>query len=245
MHMAADDAGPEEGPAWLGQRIKALRIQRGLKLRDIVERSGLSISTLSKIENGRLVANFEKLTQIAKALGTDAGRLLSREADARPTGRRSITRKGHSGSYATDQYVYGMLCADLARKKFLPLLTRIQQRQIEAFGPLLRHEGEEFVYVLEGEVELHTEFYAPALLHAGDSVYFDSTMGHALVSPDGDGVVLWISSMTRYPVEADAGTPRTINLFPGDPAYMPPPDSRRSAARGRGQHPRAIADETA
>lgn len=215
--MPADDNRPSHGKEWLGRRIKALRVRQGLKLRDLVEPTGLSVSALSKIENGRLAANFDKLDQIAKALGTEAGRLLSREETAVPNGRRSVTRKGKGEDYVTEQYVYSMLCADLARKKFLPLFTRIQHRDLAAFGPLVKHEGEEFVYVLEGEVELHTEFYAPTLLSSGDSVYFDSTMGHALVSPAADGLVLWISSMTRYPAEANGELPRTINLLDNHP----------------------------
>ena len=45
-----------------------------------------------------------------------------------------------------------------------------------------RHHGEEFVYVLSGEVELYTEFYEPARLRAGESFYIDSRMGHRVIS---------------------------------------------------------------
>jgi quercetin dioxygenase-like cupin family protein len=51
---------------------------------------------------------------------------------------------------------------------------------------MIRHSGEEFAYVLEGEIEFHTEFYAPVRLKPGESVYFDSGMGHAyLAASDG------------------------------------------------------------
>ena len=47
---------------------------------------------------------------------------------------------------------------------------------------MMRHEGEEFLYILEGELELHTECYAPLVLKARESVYFDSRMGHAYIA---------------------------------------------------------------
>jgi mannose-6-phosphate isomerase-like protein (cupin superfamily) len=58
----------------------------------------------------------------------------------------------------------------------------IRSRSLEQSNGLLKHEGEEFTYVLEGRMALHTEFYQPLILDAGGSVYFDSTMGHAYVS---------------------------------------------------------------
>jgi len=52
----------------------------------------------------------------------------------------------------------------------------------EEFGPLLRHAGEEYFLVTSGSVEVHTEFYAPEILHEGDGIYIDSTMGHAYLN---------------------------------------------------------------
>jgi uncharacterized cupin superfamily protein len=63
-----------------------------------------------------------------------------------------------------------------------PILCEYRARSLEEFGPLMRHEGEEFLYVLEGELELHTECYAPLVLKAGESIYFDSRMGHGYVA---------------------------------------------------------------
>ena len=58
-----------------------------------------------------------------------------------------------------------------------------------------RHEGEEFLLVLEGEVQLLTEFYEPATLVVGDSAYYDATMGHRLISTsEEDALILWITA---------------------------------------------------
>lgn len=176
--------------------VRRLRQQAGLTLQALGERSGLSISTLSKIENGQLSPTYETLLRLADGLQVDVAGLFDAEAGAAAaSGRRSVTRRGQGILHDTPQYEYELLCADLSRKQFVPLRTRIKAHGIEAFPRLSRHDGEEFFYVLSGVVELHTEHYAPIRLEAGDSCYFDSSMGHACVSAgDEDAQILWISS---------------------------------------------------
>ncbi len=185
---------PGESRNWLGSHIRALRVGKKLTLREMVERTGFSVSGLSKIENGRLAVTFDKMVTIADALDIELSHLLSRTDDSAPNGRRSVTRKGKGEVYRTGQYDYEMLCADLAKKRIIPLVTKIELRSLEEFGPLVRHDGEEFVYVLKGRIELHTEFYEPVTLNPGDGAYFDSNMGHAMTCRSGNGRVLWIST---------------------------------------------------
>ena len=64
------------------------------------------------------------------------------------------------------------------------MITTVDVRRVEDWGPLSRHEGEEWKYVLSGSIALHTEFYAPLVMRAGDSAYIDSGMGHAMVALD-------------------------------------------------------------
>ena len=64
----------------------------------------------------------------------------------------------------------------------VPVVGTLHTRSLEEFGEWVRHQGEEFVYVLRGKVELHTEHYEPVVLAAGDSAYFDSSMGHAYLN---------------------------------------------------------------
>jgi mannose-6-phosphate isomerase-like protein (cupin superfamily) len=66
----------------------------------------------------------------------------------------------------------------------VPILTRIRARSLEEFGELIRHQGEEFLYVLEGCVEVHLQFYTPLTLQVGQGAYIDSTMGHAYIAKD-------------------------------------------------------------
>ena len=69
-------------------------------------------------------------------------------------------------------------------------------RWLEEFGGWVRHEGEEFLYVLTGAVRLYTEFYEPVEMRRGDSAYYDATMGHNVVSiSQDDATILWVTSL--------------------------------------------------
>ena len=96
----------------------------------------------------------------------------------------------------TDNYDYYYLCTDLRRKRMIPIITRIRAHSAREFGELVRHQGEELIYVLEGRVEVHTEFYDPVTLEVGESIYIDSSMGHAYVVADGceEALVLGVCS---------------------------------------------------
>jgi hypothetical protein len=115
-----------------------------------------------------------------------------------------VTRRGHGVVHATEQYNYEVLCAELAHKQFVPLLTTVKAHSLKEFPALLRHEGEEFIYVLRGKLTVHTDFYQPMELAEGDSCYFDSTMGHACVAGDEDAQILWVCSNVRLPGQAEA-----------------------------------------
>ena len=106
------------------------------------------------------------------------------------TARRSLTRDGNSIQVSTPNYDYEYLCADLREKRMVPILTRIRAHDIAEFGEPVRHQGEEFVFVLEGTVEVHLQFYTSVVLKAGQGIYLDSTMGHAYVAKDCDSALV-------------------------------------------------------
>jgi quercetin dioxygenase-like cupin family protein len=75
----------------------------------------------------------------------------------------------------------------------VPFKSRVRARHLDEFGGWVRHSGEELLLVLEGSVLVHTEEYEALALSEGDSTYFDSTMGHAVVSTsDEDALILWV-----------------------------------------------------
>lgn len=179
----------------LGARVRSLRRGAGQTIREVATASGLSPSSISKIENDQLSPTYENVIRLARGLGVDIAELFSEAPKALPRGRRSITRSGAGRLFRSQAYDYEMLCNDLVGKKMIPLRARIKVRDRRDFSQLLTHEGEEVLFVLSGAIELHTEFYEPVALEAGDCAYFDSTMGHLCVLHGvKDAEVFWVCS---------------------------------------------------
>mgnify|MGYP001603880800 CR=1 FL=1 len=168
-----------------GAVLKALRLQKGWKLSDVAEKTGLSTATLSKIENDKMSLTYDRLARLSRGLDVDIGVFFADGAarvDATPaTGRRSIVREGDGQVIETDTYHHRFVAAELLNKRFIPIFGTSYARSIEEFGELIRHSGEEYTYVIEGAIELHTELYSPVRLEAGESIYFDSGMAHAYI----------------------------------------------------------------
>jgi len=173
----------------LGQLVKAERQRREWTLRQMSERVGIPLSTLAKVEQDKLSLTYDKLQQMTARLGVTMAEFLAQDsAEPMPpaaiTARRSTTGTDNTVRVETSNYDYDYLCADLRDKRMVPILTRIRSRSLAEFGELIRHEGEEFLYVLEGCIEVHTQFYMPQTLQVGQGIYIDSTMGHAYVAKD-------------------------------------------------------------
>jgi len=169
-----------------GETIRALRKRSGLTLSELNERTGLATSTLSKLEKGHMSLSYDKLMLLSKGLGVDMAELLDPAPHTSATqgsGRRVVVRAGEGQLVETSSYRQLYLATELLNKRFTPMVVELKARTmaefLAEFGDFIRHPGEEFAYVLEGEVEFHTELYAPVRLKAGDSMYFDSEMGHA------------------------------------------------------------------
>ncbi|MCZ0733615.1 helix-turn-helix domain-containing protein [Phreatobacter sp. AB_2022a] len=171
----------------LGDCLKAARRARNLTLKDVSERTGMALSTLSKVENHQMSLTYDKLLQLSAGLGMEVAELFhpvgaAAPASAVPTARRSVSRGGEGQFIRTHAYGYHYQCTELLGKRMVPIIAELQARTLEEFGPLMRHAGEEYLLVLEGRVAVHTEFYAPEILEAGDGIYIDSTMAHAYLN---------------------------------------------------------------
>ena len=169
-----------------GAVLKRLRQANGWTLSEVSQKTGLPVSTLSKVENDKMSLSYDKLARISRGLEIDIGLLFSPEGAAGSlslvTGRRSIARAGEGRMIETETYEHLYPAADLLNKRFVPVVVEIRARSLAEFGELIRHSGEEYTFVLEGTVELHTDLYAPVTLEVGDSIYFDSGMGHVYLS---------------------------------------------------------------
>lgn len=169
----------------LGSTLRSLRKAREWTLSDLGKRSDVPVSTLSKIENNQLSPTYDQLLRLSEGLELDIAELFSAARTREPApriGRRSINRLKDGDVIQNDTEILCYLSTDLLNKAFTPIVSEVTARSIEDFGDLMRHPGEEFVYVISGRLELHTEFYAPVILEIGESAHFDSTMGHGYVA---------------------------------------------------------------
>ncbi len=187
------------GQPTLGTLLRGLRTRNRWTLKEMSDRCGIPVSTLSKVEHDRLTLTYDKLLQLSQRLGMRMADLfVETDGAAEPmiNARRSIGHVDHAVRVNTANYDYYYLCTELRRKRMIPVLTRIRAKSAEEFGDLVRHPGEEYIYVLEGSIEVHTEFYDPVSLAKGESIYIDSQMGHAYVASEGcdEAVVLGVCS---------------------------------------------------
>jgi transcriptional regulator with XRE-family HTH domain len=177
-------------PLTLGAVLRGLRSRNDWTLKDMSERSGIPISTLSKVEHDRLTLGYDKLQQLSQRLNIRMSELFA-EGEPEPAtattviGRRSIGTLDTALRVTTANYDYYYLCTELRHKRMIPNITRVRAKSLEEFGDLVRHSGEEFIYVTEGQVIVHTEFYDPVALNSGEAIYIDSGMGHAYLAGDG------------------------------------------------------------
>jgi len=207
----------------LGSLLRGLRARNGWTLKEMSERIDIPVSTLSKVEHDRLTLTYDKLLQVSHRLNIPMSELFADPAlEAEPaavTARRSIGSMDEAVRVNTRNYDYYYLCPELRRKRMIPVYTRIRAKSLEEFGELVHHPGEEYIYVVEGAITAHTEFYDPIELHAGESIYIDSTMGHAYVAAQGchEAVVLAVCS------SADEGLLESLYSLHGEPELQAPP----------------------
>ena len=180
----------------LGENLKSLRQRQGWTLQEVSRQTGVAVSTLSKVENDQMSLTYDKLLQISEGLGLSLAEFLAADKpEIAGLARRSVNRKEDGLRQTTPNYDYLYLSTDITRKRMIPVLTRIRARSLTDFGPLLKHSGEEFIFVLEGAIEVHTEHYQPIRLETGESTYIDSDMGHAyIVVSKKDALVLGVCS---------------------------------------------------
>lgn len=179
--VSSNDFGASLGTTLrLGTNVGELRRSRGLTLKQLSEKTGVSVSALSKIENDQAGLSFETVMKIVQGLNISVDDLVSNDTSA-PSGRRVINRAQTGVKVRNGNYSYEILSTELTRKKMVPLITTVRQREIESFGEYSKHRGEEWMYVLSGAIRMYTDYYSPTDLFAGDSIYIDSDMGHAMI----------------------------------------------------------------
>ena len=183
-------------PLDLGVRVRELRKARAWTLEQAATQAGLARSTLSKIENGQMSPTYDALKKLATGLNISIPQLFTPPQAGQINGRLAVTKSGQGSAQATVTYEHELLADTLSKKQMLPYRARVRARDMAEFDGWVRHDGEEFLYVLTGVVKLYTEFYEPIEMRRGDSAYYDGTMGHNVVSLSAeDATILWVTSL--------------------------------------------------
>jgi transcriptional regulator with XRE-family HTH domain len=176
------DSAEADAGVLIGPLLAATRKKREWTLSKLAKASGVAIGTLSKIENGKSGASFDTVVRVANALEMSFDALLGPNSTRFASGRRSVSRAGEGLKFGFGKYDYEVPCNDLISKAMIPLLMTINTREVALRSKWQSHAGEEYIYIISGEVQMHTEFYAPITLQTGDSAYIDSMMAHAFVN---------------------------------------------------------------
>lgn len=172
----------------VGEKIKRLREDKAMSLDDAAKRSGLSSSVLSQIENHMVSPSLGVLVKLAKALEVKVGHFLDEDESEEPYhicrgDERKVTSRFASTEGVSYGYSYESLGHGKKDRKMEPFIVTLTPAELPSVD-LNQHTGEEFIYVLEGEVEVklgeHTDVLKP-----GDSIYYNSHIPH-LVSCHGD-----------------------------------------------------------
>jgi len=167
----------------VGERVKQVREERELTLTDISQRTGLDVAFLAQIENGSIAPPLGTVIKLAKALDLKMGYFISGEEDRPYTIVRKNDRKVVSRYSSKKGQYYGYGYESLAPHKkdrhMEPFLISLEPSKTDEERS--SHDGQEFIYVLEGamEVRLGEEVH---ILEAGDSIYHDSTVPHLVKS---------------------------------------------------------------
>ncbi len=165
----------------VGKKIAGLREIRNISREELSERSGIATDVLSAIEEGSDPPALSALIRVARALGVRLGTFLDDATIDAPVVTRNSQRKsgmnvsGRSAG-ANPHLAFFSLASGKAGRHFEPFVIDIDPSSGEDLTPS-SHEGEEFLYVLQGEVEIlyGRENYR---LNAGDSIYYDSVIDH-------------------------------------------------------------------
>lgn len=174
----------------VGKRIKSLRESQSIGLEEMAERTGLDAMQITRIENDKELPSLAPLIKIARALGVRLGTFLDDRNALGPVISRKTSRK-EGVSFSTNQTAshthmdYYSLSADKSGRHMEPFIIRVAPRQAGEFH-LSSHEGEEFIFCLEGAVEV-TYGEDSHILEEGDSIYYDSIVAHHVHASDARG----------------------------------------------------------
>lgn len=166
--------------AQVGERIKKLREEKKLSLTDLAEKTGYSSAIISQIENHLLSPSLGTLIQISHALDVPLSKIFGEKSGhpytiVRKNERKLISRFA-SKEGVNYGYTYESLGFDKKNRRMEPFIVNLEPATVKQ-EKLSTHSGEEFIYVLEGKMEVILGNLKD-ILSPGDSIYYDSTLPH-------------------------------------------------------------------
>lgn len=205
-YMTTPTRSPQPHPlidrAQVGARLRANRKRQRLTLKQLSERSGVALSTLSKMELGQISVSYEKLAAAARALRIDMSALFTPDAPANTAAQPTVVGTSiiEAPGYGTGRYEYHLLGGEFPGRSMTPLYARIIARDLSEFDDYIRHPGQEFTVVLSGRVRIHFENGEQITLSERETAYFNSEIGHIyLTEGDGDAEVIAVMSEQHQP----------------------------------------------
>jgi transcriptional regulator with XRE-family HTH domain len=172
-----DELQVKENFFYIGDRIKSLRKNQKRTLQEIADGSELSKSMISKIENNRTVPSVAALVKIAKSLGTNISSLL--ENDQWEKAILTTRQEAHQNLTFTEKgYSIFPYASNFHEKKMQPFLFTAKKGEVVPHQ--LSHEGEEFIFIIAGEMRMKVG-EIEYILKPGDSLYFNSLQKHGII----------------------------------------------------------------
>jgi transcriptional regulator with XRE-family HTH domain len=181
-----------EGTNRIGERLTILRKERNLKPDELAARSGVLVSEIEAIEASLVSPTIAPLVKLSRALGVRLGTFLDDEGGAGPVVSRAgtaaeVMRASGQASPQKGALSFFSLAQGKTSRSMEPFVVDVRPT-LEAEAPSSTHEGEEFIYVLDGQIELRYGSDSMKLAK-GDSVYYDSIVPH-LVRSDAPARIL-------------------------------------------------------
>jgi len=166
----------------IGNKVRELRQKNRYTLQDLAAKTGLSKPFLSQIENHHVVPPVATLLKLARALNVNMGYFFQDEQSSekisvtRQNERVRIERRPHHQKGEVN-YIYEALETKKSNKHMEPFLVEFRDQDTSEMV-FVSHEGEEFVYLLDGKLEFRT-IDRVEILEPGDSIYFESDLSHS------------------------------------------------------------------
>jgi transcriptional regulator with XRE-family HTH domain len=162
----------------VGEKIKEFREAKGMSLTELAEKTGFSSAFISQIENHLISPPLGALIKISHALNLEMGRFFGQTTQAPFTivrsSERQLTSRVASKEGVRYGYTYESLAPEKVNRHMEPFIVTLEP---VTAGQPYSHEGEEFIYVLEGEVKIQLADYSD-ILYPGDCIYYDSIVPH-------------------------------------------------------------------